>query len=85
MCLKACTSTDFSVAGIHDGTWCFCKSHMPSMLQKTDDAICKTMSCPGNSNLSCGSYGFIMIYMKSVKVLIALYPNFSIKFTNKLL
>lgn len=62
VCSKACFAINYQLAGIQDGTMCFCKKSNLTSLTATLNLNCQQIACTGDSTLGCGGIGYWMIY-----------------------
>lgn len=60
-CTSTCAQGGNTIAGIEDGTQCFCGSSLGYLAQEVVESSCQT-PCPGNSTESCGGSNRLSIF-----------------------
>uniref|UniRef100_A0AC34QZ13 WSC domain-containing protein n=1 Tax=Panagrolaimus sp. JU765 TaxID=591449 RepID=A0AC34QZ13_9BILA len=55
LCVQTCFRSAYELAGLKSGKHCFCgdSTDLKKGLE-VDESICRSLSCPGNANLTCG-------------------------------
>ena len=60
LCAKACFTFGYDYGAIEAGEYCFCNSEIKTIL--SSDENCQELTCPGNSELYCGSKNHLVVY-----------------------
>lgn len=69
-CAQACYAVNYALAGIRDGTRCFCKkTNAISASPASLTTLCSPASgynvCPGDATIICGATGYMFVYTAS--------------------
>jgi len=64
LCVGACRSRGYAVAGLEYGKECFCGVGVGATAAKVADLECEVMYCPGNLKEFCGAASRLAIYVR---------------------